>query len=131
MAEYLAEEWMELYATCGAELPERAGIDVITQYVIEKTPNGNIRWFDVVVDGRVVEASLGKNKEADVTITWKYPYDVKMLSGELGPDAAYMQGRIKVEGDHPKWLFTWSEVLHSDEYRAFQAKVHADTDYPD
>lgn len=130
MVEYLAEEWMDLYAEFGAELPVKAGIDMITQYVIEKTPNGNIRWFDVVVDGKVTEASLGKNKEADVTITWKYPYDVKMLSGELGPDAAYMQGRIKVEGDHPKWLFTWSEVLHSDEYRAFQAKVHAGTDYP-
>ncbi len=131
MADYLSDEWMTRYAELGAELPERAGINMITQYVVEKTPNGNIRWFDVVADGRVTEAALGKHKEADVKITWKYPYDRKMLSGELRPDAAYMQGRIKVEGDHPKWLFSWSDVLHSPEYQDFQASVHAETDYPD
>lgn len=131
MAEYLSEEWISQYAELGANLPERTGVNMITQYVIEKTPNGNIRWFDVVADGRVVEASLGKNKEATVTITWKYPYDVKMLSGEIGPDAAYMQGRIKVEGDHPLWLYSWSDVLHSDEYRSFQAEVHAGTEFLD
>ncbi len=131
MADYLTEEWFARYAELGASLPEKPGMNMITQYVVEKTPNGNIRWFDVVADGRIVEASLGKNKEADVTITWKYPYDVKMLSGELRPDAAYMQGRIKVEGDHPKWLFEWSDVSHTDEYRAFQAEVHEGTEFPD
>lgn len=131
MADYLSEEWVARYAELGAALPEHAGVNLITQYIVEKTPNGNIRWFEVVVDGRVVEASLGKTKEAEVTITWKYPYDVKMLSGELGPDAAYMQGRIKVEGDHPKWLFSWNNVLHSDEYRAFQSEVVAGTEFPE
>ncbi len=125
--EYLTDEWMARYVEAGAELPARDGLNLITQYVVEKTPNGNVRWYDVVVDGRVAEASLGKHKEATLTVTWKYPYDVKMLSGELSAEAAFMQGRIKVEGDYPTWLYEWGDVLRSDEYRAFQAAVYADT----
>ncbi|MEE9417753.1 MAG: SCP2 sterol-binding domain-containing protein [Acidimicrobiales bacterium] len=127
MPQYLSEQWIDLYASLGAQLPERVGLDIITQFIVEKTPNGNVRYFDVVRDGRVVEAALGKNKAADVTITWRYEFALKMLAGELGPSVAFMQGRIKVEGDYVRWLNEWVDVLNSNEYESFRIQLFADT----
>lgn len=128
MPEYLSEEWIALYSSLGGELGERPGLDIITQFIVEKTPQGNIRYFDVVRDGRVVEASLGKNKQAAITITWRYEYALKMLAGELGPTVAFMQGRIKVEGDYVTWLTKWVEVLESPEFESVRSQLYAATE---
>ncbi len=129
MAQYLSEQWCARYQELGAQLPKRDGLNVITQYVVEKTPDGNIRYYDVVTDGQITEVSLGKHKEATIKVTWRYDYAMKMLAGELGHDAAYMQGRIKVEDDYRTWLFELGELLRSPEYDQFRAALHADTEF--
>ncbi len=105
MANYLSEEWIKTYADLGAALPKIDGATASVQYVVDGAPDGKTRWYELLRDGRVAEASLGKVKDPDITITWKAPEAIALLNGEKSADASFMQGRTKVEGDYVHWLF--------------------------
>ncbi len=59
---------------------------------------GGGSWNVSVADGacNVVE---GQARKADVTVAMTAPDFAKMIAGELQPVAAFMQGKIKVQGD--------------------------------
>ena len=64
----------------------------------------------------------------DGTLTTTYDDSVKIQKGELDPNAAFMQGRMKVTGNMGK-LMSLMPLTQSPEYKAIQQKINEITEY--
>ncbi|MEM1385189.1 MAG: SCP2 sterol-binding domain-containing protein [Pseudomonadota bacterium] len=63
--------------------------------------DGSVK-FDIEDEGmiRIVDGAISREDgDADVTITASLDTLKEMFEGELAPTAAYMTGKIKIEGD--------------------------------
>lgn len=119
---FLSDEWFELVAAKGAELPEIAGATMVTQHVISASPDGKVQCSVEVVDGRVVAVAAGKRKDAGCTVTWTYEDALGALRG-ADLDTAFMRGQLKVEGDYRALLYDLGPVFGSPAGQQFLAAV--------
>jgi putative sterol carrier protein len=70
-----------------------AGFDGSARFVIEGEGA-------IIVDGAGVRASTGSDDEAaDVTLTADADTFRAILDGDLNPTSAFMQGRLRLDGD--------------------------------
>ena len=129
MTRFLSEEWMQAYVDTMAGLPEQSGLDAVIQYVVSGAPDGKVNFHEEIEAGRPVAVEVGKRKDADITITWKYEEAVAEHSGERTVEVAYMAARSKVEGDYRKYLIDLLPMRATDEYAAARAALAAATDY--
>jgi predicted lipid carrier protein YhbT len=123
---YLSEAWLEAQRELVGALPERPGATATVQHVVSGGPDGEVRWVERIVDGRLTEVTLGDDPDADVTLTETYADAVQIARGELDANAAFMQGRVKVVGDMGK-VMALMPLTDSDEYRAALAALAART----
>ena len=117
---YLSDEWLAAYASAGAELPAVDGVDVSIQYEVSGAPDGKVRWYERIEAGVITEAAAGKTADADIAVTWKVDEALRLLRGEIGVEASFMEGGSKVEGDHVTWLVGMRPLRRSDAYQAFR-----------
>jgi putative sterol carrier protein len=66
--------------------------------------------------------------DPEVTMTETYEDAMKIQKGELDPNAAFMQGRIKVQGNMAK-LMALMPLTNAPEYKALQKEIQEITDY--
>lgn len=125
---YLSQEWLDMVKDYAQEFPERPGATARMQYRVTGAPDGDIAYFQVIENGKMLESTLGDDAEPDFTINIGYEDSKKVQTGELDANAAFMQGRMKVEGNMGK-LMGLMPLTQSAEYKAIQAKVHAETEY--
>jgi predicted lipid carrier protein YhbT len=123
---YLSEAWLEAQRELVGALPERPGATATVQHVVSGGPDGEVRWVERIVDGRLTEVTLGDDPDADVTLTETYADAVQIARGELDANAAFMQGRVKVVGDMGK-VMALMPLTDSDEYRTALAALAART----
>lgn len=128
MARYLTQEWLDLQREKAQEFPERPGATARLQYKVTGTPAGDVEYFWVVEDGKIVEDRLGEDPDAEITLTCTYEDAVKIQTGELDETAAFMQGRLKAAGNMGK-LMSLMPLTQSVEYRAIKAKITAETQF--
>jgi putative sterol carrier protein len=128
MAKYLTQEWLDLQKELAQEFPERANATARMQYVVAGAPDGDVKYFQVIENGKMLENSLGEDPEAEFTITNGYDDAVKILKGELDANAAFMQGKLKVTGNMAK-LMALMPLTMSPEYKAIQSKLAEQTEY--
>ena len=128
MAKYLSQEWLDLQRELAQEFPERPGATARMQYVVTGTPEGDVPYYQVIENGKMVESSLGSDDQAEFTITQSYDDSVKILNGELDANAAFMQGKMKVSGNMGK-LMSLMPLTQSAEYKDIQAKVAEQTEF--
>jgi putative sterol carrier protein len=128
MAAFLSEEWAERQQERAADLPERPGASARVQYVVTGAPGGEVRYHQTVVDGRVVELTIGEDPDADVTLTQTYADAVQIATGALEAATAFMQGRTKVVGPMGP-VMALLPLIQSDEYLSALADVAAVTDF--
>ncbi len=128
MAKYLSQEWLDLQKALAQEFPERPGATARMQYVITGAPGGDVSYFTVIENGKMLDNTLGDDAEAEFTLTESYDDSVLILKGELDANAAFMQGRLKVTGNMGK-LMSLMPLTQSTEYRAILAKVAEQTEY--
>ncbi len=128
MAKYLSQEWLDLQKDLAQEFPERPGATARMQYVVTGAPEGDAKYYTVIDNGKITENSLGEDDQAEFTLTSTYDDSVKVLKGELDPNAAFMQGKMKVTGNMGK-LMSLMPLTQSPEYKAIQAKVADQTEY--
>ncbi|CAN5175485.1 hypothetical protein BH18ACT4_BH18ACT4_12160 [soil metagenome] len=128
MPRYLSHEWLDLLVELAQEFPERPGATARMQSVITGAPEGDAKYYQVVDNGKMVEATLGEDPEAEFTMTQTYDDAVLVLKGDLDPNAAFMQGRLKVTGNMGK-LMSLMPLTQSAEYKAIQAKLAEQTTY--
>jgi putative sterol carrier protein len=130
MHPYLSQEWLDAGRELAQEFPERAGATARLQYQVTGTPEGEVHYYWVVENGKLQESTLGDDPDAEITLSMTYDDAVKMQKGELDPNAAFMQGRIKVvPGSNMGKLMSLLPLTQSPEYKAIQAKINDVTQY--
>ena len=128
MPKWMTQEWMDAQTELAQDQPERPGATARMQYVITGGPDGEIRYYWVLEDGHLKENALGTLDDAELTLTQSYEDALRIQKGELDEQAAFMQGRIKVEGNMAK-LMALLPITSSPEYRELQSKIREITEY--
>ena len=130
MHKYLTQEWLDAGRELAQEFPERPGATARLQYQVAGTPEGDVHYYWVVENGNLQESTLGDDPDAEITLSMSYDDAVKMQKGELDPNAAFMQGRIKVvPGSNMGKLMSLLPLTQSAEYKAIQSKINDISEY--
>ena len=130
MHPYLSQEWLDAGRELAQEFPERPGATARLQYQVSGTPEGDVHYYWVVENGTLLESTLGDDPDAEITLSMSYDDAVKMQKGELDPNAAFMQGRIKVvPGSNMGKLMSLLPLTQSPEYKAIQSNINDITEY--
>lgn len=128
MPKYLTQEWLDEARELAKDQPERPGASTTIQYVVNSGPDGVIKYYWVLENGRLLESQLGEIAEPEVTMTLSYDDSVSVQRGELDPNAAFMQGRMKVAGNMGK-VMALMPLTMSPEYKVVQEEIRAITQY--
>ena len=128
MAKFLSQEWLDEGRKLAQEFPERPGATARMQFAVTGGPEGDVKYYQVLDNGKILESTLGEDANADFTMTSSYDDTVKIQKGELDPNAAFMQGRMKVTGNMGK-LMSLMPLTQSPEYKAIQQKINEITEY--
>ena len=129
MSKFLTQEWLDETRKMAEGQPERMGASARLQYVLNDAPDGGeLKYFWVVVDGKLVESGLGELEDSEITLTLSHSDGVLIQKGELDANAAFMQGRVKVTGNTPK-LMSLLPITASPEYKQLQREIHEITEY--
>ena len=128
MPKYLSQEWMDEGLKLAESQPERPGASARMQYVVTGGPDGDISYYWILENGKLLESRLGEIPDADFTLTQSYDDAVKVQKGELDANAAFMQGRVKVTGNMAK-LMSLLPLTNAPEYKELQTQIDAITEY--
>jgi predicted lipid carrier protein YhbT len=126
--EYLTQEWLDESRALAQDQPERPGASATMQFVVTGAPDGDIKYYWKIENGRLADSSLGELPDAEVTLTTTYQDSVAIQKGELDANAAFMQGKTKVTGNMGR-LMQLMPLTMSPEYKALQEKVQAITTF--
>jgi predicted lipid carrier protein YhbT len=122
MPRYLSQDWLDTGRKLAVGQPDRPGASARIQWVVTAGPDGDIKYWWRLEDGKLLESELGVAADADFTLTLSYEDSVKIQKGDLDADAAFMQGRMKVAGDMGIFM-QLLPLTHSSEYQALQAEL--------
>ena len=128
MTKFLSQEWLDETRVLAESQPERPGASAQMQYAVTGGPDGDIRYYWILEDGKLLESALGDAPDADFTMTLVYDDAVKVQQGELDANAAFMQGRMKVAGNMAK-LMALMPLTNSPEYKSLQDQIRQITDF--
>ncbi len=128
MSKFLSQEWLDESRELAADQPERPGASAKMQYVVTGGPDGDVSYYWVLENGKLLESKVGTLDDAEVTLTQSYDDAVKVQKGELDANAAFMQGRVKVTGNMAK-LMALLPLTNAPEYKGLQEKVKAITEF--
>jgi putative sterol carrier protein len=128
VAKYLSTEWFDLRTKLAADAPERPGVDLRIQNVVTNGPDGDVSYYDVIQNGRLVESAQGEDGQAEITMTTAYADSCALLTGELAATSAFVTGKVKVTGNTMK-MMSMMPVANSPEYKEMQDKLAAETEF--
>ena len=128
MAKWLTQEWLDEGTRLSATQPERPGATARMQYVVTGGPDGDIRYYWILENGKLLESKLGDLEDAEVTLTQSYEDAMRIQKGELDANAAFMQGRVRVTGNMAK-LMSLLPITNSAEYKALQVEILEVTEF--
>ncbi len=94
---WLSAEWFdELRSECHEPLVP--GLSGRLQCEISGGPQRVLAGYWVLDDGRMVDGGPGLTDDPDVTMTIGWDDALAVQRGDLDPNVAFMQGRLKVAG---------------------------------
>jgi putative sterol carrier protein len=128
MSKWLTQEWLDETRKMAEGQPERPGASAKMQYVVTGGPDGDVKYYWVLENGKLSESKLGELPDAEVTMTQTYEDAMKIQKGELDANAAFMQGRIKVSGNMAK-LMSLMPLTNAPEYKDLQKQIQEITQY--
>ncbi len=98
MTKWLSGEWFEETRAMVADQPGPLGLAAGIQVEVTGGPDGDVRYYRVFEDGRLADSGVGTLDDPEVTVTLVWGDAVAIQRGELDPNVAFMQGRMKVVG---------------------------------
>jgi predicted lipid carrier protein YhbT len=128
MSKWLSQEWLDETKKMADGQPERPGASAKMQYVVTGGPEGDIKYYWVLENGKLKESNVGDLADAEVTMTQTYEDAMKIQKGELDANAAFMQGRIKVSGNMAK-LMALMPLTNAPEYKDLQKQIQEITEF--
>ncbi|MDQ1395958.1 MAG: hypothetical protein QOG64_1217 [Acidimicrobiaceae bacterium] len=128
MPKWLTQEWLDESKKLAEDQPERPGASARMQYIVTGGPDGDVHYYWVLENGKLLESKLGDLPDAEVTMTQTYEDAQKIQKSELDANAAFMQGRIKVSGNMAK-LMSLMPLTNAPEYKELQTKIESITEY--
>jgi alkyl sulfatase BDS1-like metallo-beta-lactamase superfamily hydrolase len=128
MSKWLSQEWLDESKKLADTQPERPGASARMQYIVTGGPDGDVHYYWVLENGKLLESQLGDLPDAEVTMTQTYDDAKKIQTGDLDANAAFMQGRIKVTGNMAK-LMALMPLTNAPEYKELQTQIQAITEY--
>lgn len=128
MPKWLSQEWLDESKKLAESQPERPGASARMQYVVTGGPDGDIKYYWVLENGKLQESKLGEMPDPEVTLTQSYEDAKKIQQGELDANAAFMQGRVKVTGNMAK-LMALLPLTNAPEYKQLQEQIQAITEF--
>jgi putative sterol carrier protein len=128
MSKWLSQEWFDETKKMSDSQPERPGASAKMQYVVSGGPDGDVKYYWVLENGKLIESQLGELSDAEVTMTMTYDDAMKIQKGELDANAAFMQGRIKVSGNMAK-LMALMPLTNAPEYKELQKQIQEVTEF--
>jgi hypothetical protein len=130
MSKWLSKEWLDETRVMAESQPERPGASARIQYIVSGTPDGEVRYFWVLENGKLLESELGNVTEPDITMTTSYDDAKKIQQGDLDPNAAFMQGRIKIGNNtNMAKLMSLMPLTNAPEYKELQKEIREITEY--
>ena len=123
--DFLSDAWLAALAERGAALPACEGVDLIVQHEITGAPDGKVRFVIEWRQGQIARAEPGKADAPDCIVAAKAADAVRVLNGALAPEVAWMQGRLKIDGDYRAMLIDLDGWRRSEPYRALSAEMAA------
>ena len=128
MSKWLTQEWLDETRKMAEGQPDRPGASARMQYVVTGGPEGDISYYWVLENGKIVESQLGTLEDAEVTLTTGYADAIKIQKGELDANAAFMQGKVKVTGNMAK-VMSLLPITNAPEYKQLQNEIAAITEF--
>jgi predicted lipid carrier protein YhbT len=128
MAKWLTQEWLDETRRMAETQPERLGASARMQYVVTGGPEGDIEYYWVLENGRLTDSRMGRLDDAAVTLTTGYDDAVRIQKGELDPNTAFMQGKVKVTGNMAT-VMTLLPITNAPEYKRLQEEIAAITEF--
>jgi alkyl sulfatase BDS1-like metallo-beta-lactamase superfamily hydrolase len=128
MPKWLSQEWLDESKKLAEGQPERPGASARMQYVVTGGPEGDIKYYWILENGKLQESKLGEMPDPEVTLTQSYEDAKKIQMGELDANAAFMQGRVKVTGNMAK-LMSLLPLTNAPEYKQLQEQIAGITEY--
>ncbi len=98
MSTWLTDEWFEETRALAATQPKRPGLSARMQFIVTGGADGEVRYYWVLEDGLLSQSGVGDVDDADVTLTTARSDAMAIAKGDLDPNVAFMQGRMKVSG---------------------------------
>jgi putative sterol carrier protein len=105
--QFLSQEWADAMTQALNSSEEFTAAashhDARVQQVVTGGPDGDSRYY-FIVDGGVATIGLGEVEEAEATVTQSYETAVAISRRDLPPQQAFMQGKLKINGNVMKLL---------------------------
>jgi len=125
---WLTNEWFDQTRALAADQPERTGLSARMQFIITGGPDGDVRYYWVLEDGHLRQSAVGDVDDPDVTLTTARPDAIAMANGELDPNVAFMQGRMKVAGSMGI-MMRLLPVTNTPEYQELRQRIADITEF--
>jgi len=119
MKDLFTEGWLKLLKELGSELPS-IDLTITCQYEISGAPQGKVRYYIEIENGKVKNAELGKHPSPNCSISTTYKEVSSILEQEKSVAASFMQGNFKIEGEYEKYLFTMNAIRETKEWQNMQ-----------
>lgn len=104
---FLSEEWAgEITSTLNSsdDFQKAAGAQTAKiQQIISDAPGGEAKYYFKLENG-TAEVALGELADAEATITQNYDTAAGISKGEINPQNAFMQGKLKISGNMMKLM---------------------------
>lgn len=102
---FLSEDWIEAVNEALADdegyKSSTATTEIALQFEVGDGPDGDVQYSVAMANG-VTTFGLGTSEEADATIRNDYETASAISKGDLNTQAAFISGKLKVEGNLAK-----------------------------